>query len=58
VTLYSVGQPYIPGRTSYPETVQYNFRAGQHELLMWLPSPTARELRDIRQGVAQFVGGS
>ena len=51
---YVVGQPYIPGRTSYPEAIQYNYRGG-HELLAWLQSPTAREVRDWRQGVAQFA---
>lgn len=55
MSLYEVGRPYIPGRSTYPEAVQYAYRAGGHELLMWLGSPTAREIRDLRQGPAQFA---
>jgi len=29
-----VGKPYIPGRTSIESRVEYNFRAGEHELLL------------------------
>lgn len=53
--ILQVGQPYIQGRTSLPEAVQFNFRAGAHELLMWLPAPTEREVRDIARGDAELA---
>jgi hypothetical protein len=49
-----VGEPYLPGVTSLPEAVQYNFRQGAHELLMWLGSPSREEVRAIRKGRAEF----
>ena len=54
-TILSLGQQYIPGRSQYPEAVQYNWRGGQHELLMWLASPSRAEISDIRQGQAEFA---
>lgn len=50
----AVGEPYIAGATSFPEGVQYNFRQGVHELLMWLGSPSREEVRAIRKGRAEF----
>jgi hypothetical protein len=50
-----VGAPYIPGKTSFVEGVQYNFRSGEHELLMWLGSPSRAEVDDIRRGQAEFA---
>ncbi len=50
-----VGKPYLAGRTSLPEGVQYNFRSGQHELLMWLRNPSKREVESIRSGEAEFA---
>jgi hypothetical protein len=35
--------------------VQYNFRDGAHELLLWLGSPSPAEVADIRQGEAEFA---
>ena len=54
MTLLAVGRPYIPGTTSLPEAIQYNWRDGGHELLMWLRSPTRAEVRDITKGAASF----
>lgn len=50
----AVGEPYIAGRTRFPEAVQYNFRGGQHELLFWVAEPTDREILDIRKGDCEF----
>lgn len=52
---YAVGQPYLPdGRLPEPR-VEYNYRSGQHQILMVLSDLRAREVRDIRQGVAEFA---
>lgn len=50
-----VGSAYLPGRTRYPEAVQYLYRAGGHELLFWLRSPTRDEVESIRRGQAWFA---
>lgn len=47
-----VGGPY-PSRL--PESVQYNYRAGQHELLMVLGGLSGREVQDIRRGTCEFA---
>lgn len=52
---YEVGQLYIPGVTHYPEVTEYNFRGGQHELLMRLKSPSPREIKHIRQWPCEFA---
>ncbi len=51
---YQVGQPYIPGRRNWPEVAEYNFRAGAHELRLFLRGLTAREILDIDRGPAEF----
>ena len=49
-----VGKPYIPGRTNWPEGVDYNFRAGSHEMRMFFRSPTRREVEAVRKGRCEF----
>ena len=53
--LYAVGKPYIVGRTHWPEGVDYNYRGGSHELRLFLARPSSSEVRDIRQGQAEFA---
>ena len=50
----SVGQLYHPARTTWPETAQYQYRSGQHELVVFMREPTAAEVRDYRKGRARF----
>jgi hypothetical protein len=50
-----VGAPYNLGRRSYPEAVQYHYRAGGHELLMWLGRLTPRDVQAITRGPADFA---
>lgn len=52
---YEVGQLYHPDRTTWGETPQYNYRGGGHELVLFYGSPTSREIRDVRRGLAQFA---
>lgn len=51
---YEVGQPYHPSRRAWPEGAQYNYRQGQHELVLFFRSPTAREIEAVRHGQAEF----
>jgi hypothetical protein len=53
--LYKVGELYNPNRTKWPETPQYNFRNGQHELLIFLNSPTPSEVESVKKGEAHFA---
>lgn len=49
---YEVGQLYHPSLRSWPETPQYNYRSGEHELVLFLASPSLREVEDVREGEA------
>lgn len=53
-SVYQVGKLYIPGKTHWPEAIEYNFRRGGHELRMFFPVPTETEIRNVRSGQAQF----
>lgn len=52
---FSVGQLYHPLRTYWPEVAQYNYRSGAHELVLFLGSPTEREVKAARKGKAEFA---
>lgn len=54
-TTLSVGQPYAPGVSRYPECTQYNFRAGAHELILFYGSPSKGEVYAARKGTAEFA---
>lgn len=51
---YAVGKLYIPGRTSWPEGGEYNYRGSQHELRLFFRRPSAAEVDAVRQGPAEF----
>lgn len=53
--MLEVGEPYIAGRTSWPEAVEYNYRAGAHELRMFFDSPRAPTINSVRAGAADFA---
>lgn len=50
-----VGQPYLQGRTSWPECSQFNVRAGHVELVLFLARPSADETLAARTGEAEFA---
>jgi hypothetical protein len=52
---YQVGQLYHPDRRIWPERATYQYRGGGHELLLFLESPTAGEITDVRYGDAEFA---
>lgn len=54
MAIIEVGQPFSPGRVTWPETTQYNYHQGGHELTFFLRRPTRREIDAIRQGRASF----
>lgn len=54
-TTLSVGQPYAPGVTQFPECAQYNYRAGVHELVLFYGSPSKAEVLAARKGRAEFA---
>jgi len=51
----SVGQPYIAGRTNWPEAAEYNYSVEGHELRLFFPAPTPQEVEDVRKGDAEFA---
>jgi len=52
---YAIGELYHPGRTTWPEASQYNYRRREHELLLFLGAPSPREVDSIRHGDAEFA---
>lgn len=53
---YQVGQRYHPDRDRWPDGVaQYNYRQGQHELVLFFARPTSAEVLDARRGPAEFA---
>lgn len=51
---YQVGKPYTE-RARWPELAQYNYRGGEHELVLFLNSPTENEVRAVKNGNADFA---
>ncbi len=51
---YEVGELYSPTRTRWPQGSDYNFRSGGHELRLFLPDLTEREIEQVRSGRAEF----
>lgn len=51
----AVGKPYIEGKTSWPEAVEYNYRGGSHELRLFYPQLQPREIADVARGPARFA---
>ena len=52
---YEVGTLYHPERTHWPETVQYNWRQGGHELVFFVANLTSKEVKAIQQGTMEFA---
>lgn len=55
VPAYRVGEMYQPGRSCWPESVQYGYGPRGHELTLFVPGPSPDEIDDIRCGDAQFA---
>jgi hypothetical protein len=52
--LLEVDQPYTPDRYSWPEAADYHFRAGQHELRLFVDRPTPKEVVTVEKGPVAF----
>jgi hypothetical protein len=52
---YKVGGQYSPNRSRWPELAQYNFRGGQHELVLFFNQPSRQEIQDVSTGKAEFA---
>lgn len=50
-----VGGSYLPGRTQIEAATNYNYRGGQHELLLRLDRPTSEEIRSVKSDTAEFA---
>jgi hypothetical protein len=51
---FAVGELYNPSKRRWLEGVQYSFREHQHELLLFLKSPTRREIDAVRRETTEF----
>jgi hypothetical protein len=52
---YEVGKPYSENRRHWPELAQYNYRGGEHELVLFLARPTSDETQAVRRGDAELA---
>jgi hypothetical protein len=55
MTTLSVGSQYIRGRRGWPQCAQYNCRAGGHEIVLFLDSPSRPEVDAARSGEWEFA---
>lgn len=55
---YEVGKPYNPRVKQWPETVKYNFRGGQHELVLFFANCSDQEREAIGVGPVEFAVNS
>lgn len=54
--VYVVGQLYHPARRSWPQdSWQYNYRGGEHELVVFIRRPGTAEMSAFKSGQAQFA---
>jgi len=51
---YKVGELYTD-RTTWPELAQYNYRGGEHELILFFNKPTSKEVHAIAKERAEFA---
>lgn len=51
---FTIGDLYIPGKTSWPEGVCYNFANGYHELFLRLDTPLKKEIDAVQNGEVEF----
>jgi hypothetical protein len=49
-----VGSPYDPSRRHWPPGADYNYRAGGHELRLFLQGISKDEILAVREGKAEF----
>lgn len=52
--VYEVGKLYT-ARTHWPELAQYNYRGGEHELVLFFNHPTPEEIHDVARGEVDFA---
>jgi len=52
---FEVGKLYNPNRTVWPEVAQYNYRGGNHELVLFYNRPRKSEVKAISQDSAEFA---
>lgn len=52
---YQVGKPYHPDRKIWPPGVQFNFRGGELELVLFFDSPTESEVAAVEKSTAEFA---
>lgn len=51
---YTVGELYDPTRRHWPESIQYAFRSGGHELFLSLEDPSRDEILAVRKAPARI----
>jgi hypothetical protein len=52
--IVAIGKPLFEGRTELPETIEYNYQAGDHTLLLSMKNLHRREVEAVREAEAEF----
>lgn len=53
--ILEVGHLYMIGQTQFPESSQYNYRGGAHELVLFFNHPSQEEVNAVATGEATFA---
>jgi hypothetical protein len=55
VSVLEVGKPYIADQRDWPEFAEYKHSSGQHQLTLFLRSPSRDKIETIRTGECEFA---
>jgi hypothetical protein len=55
VTVFRVGKPLYPDRTSWPQGVQFSYRGGNLELVIFNLRPSESEIAGVNGGLGEFA---
>jgi hypothetical protein len=48
MAILEIGKLYVSGKTQWPETIEYNYDANGHTILICLRSPTSKEVQGLK----------
>lgn len=51
----SVGELLVSGKTSWPQTCEYNYYHNGHELRLFYATPTEKEVEGVKKGECEFA---
>lgn len=55
MSVYAIGRPYHPGRTHWPENLEYNYRGGEHEIRIFMPGLAPFDIVQTQRGQIELA---